>query len=309
MKKNETNSGQEPEQNDVTKLIEEYKKKHLTNSEFEQEKMLEKKVSNKVANSLEDIEKTLSKENDPDLMISYEIIKLPSQGLFYKNRLSEVAIEYMTSRDEDILTTPSLIENGTAFNVLLKRKIKTNGVRPEDLLAGDRNALLLFLRISSYGDDYTVEVTDPRNGRTFKEIIDLSKLRYKENIETPDEDGLFSIEIPMRKKLIKFRLLTNGEDDILFKKAEAIKDAYNEEISQYSTMKLKSSIISIDGNTDRTYIDKFVDAMPALDALKIRKKILDVSPDVDMKYTFKAKDGYEFDAYLSIGIDFFFPRI
>lgn len=254
-----------------------------------------------------DYENLMSKETDPDLMTSYEIVKFPSGGIFYPHHISEVNVEYMTSKDEDLLTTPSLLENGTVLDVLLRRKIKTNGIVVNDLLAGDRNAILLFLRTSSYGTDYNVQVTDPRTGVPFKTVVDLSKLSYKEVIERPDELGYFNVNIPMRKKLVKFKLLSVGEDNILFKKAEAIKEAYNQEFSEYNTLKLKSSIISIDGNADRSYIDKFVDAMPALDAYTIRKKILEVSPDVDMLYEFIANDGYKFKTNLSIGIDFFFP--
>jgi hypothetical protein len=257
----------------------------------------------------EEYENIMNKETDPDLMTSYEIVKLPSKGLFYKNRISEVSVEYMTSKDEDLLTTPSLIENGTVIDVLLKRKIKTKGVDINNLLAGDRNAIILFLRSSSYGSEYTVQVPDPRTNKSFKTTVDLLKLKYKKVNELPDEKGHFTIKIPMRKKTVKFKLLTSGEENILLKQAEAHKDAYNQEFSEYTTLKLKSHIVSIDGKTDRTYISKFVDAMPAMDALTIRTKILDISPDVDMNYEFTAKDGYKFNAELSVGIDFFFPNI
>jgi len=255
----------------------------------------------------QDFEKTMSKETDPDLMTSYELIKLPSKGLFDANHISEVNVEYMTSKDEDLLTTPSLIENGSVLDLLLKRKIKTSGVNPEHLLAGDRNAIILFLRTSSYGSDYTVQVTDPRSGIPFKTTVNLLKLKYKTLVELPNEDGNFVVELPMRKKTVVFRLLSSGDENQIFKKAEAIKEAYNEDVSQYNTLKLKAHIVAINEKTERAYIDKFVDAMPALDAYTIRKKILEVSPDVDMNYEFTAKDGYKFNATLSVGVDFFFP--
>lgn len=256
----------------------------------------------------QDYEKTMSRETDPDLMTSYEIVKLPSNGLYYPHHISEVNVEYMTSKDEDLLTTPSLIESGTVLDILLKRKIKTAGITPEELLAGDRNAVILFLRTSSYGPNYTVQVPDPRTGVAFKTTVDLLQLRYKIIEEQPDSNGHFLVELPMRKKIVKIRLINSREDAHILKKAEAFKELYGQEYSEYSTMKLKASIISINDKTDRMYIDKFVDAMPALDAYTIRKKILDVSPDVDMAYEFTTKDGYKFTANLSVGIDFFFPN-
>ena len=255
----------------------------------------------------DEFERTMSKETDPDLMTSYEVVKLPSKGLFYQNGLSEVAVEYMTSRDEDLLTTPSLIENGTVIEVLLKRKIKTPNVNIDDLLTGDRSAIILFLRTSSYGADYSVNVPDPRTGIPFKSSVNLLNLRYKEVKEMPDEFGHFTVEIPMRKKTVTFKLLTSGEENMIYRKAQALQEAYGEDFNHYATMKLKAHVVAINEKTDRSYIDKFIDAMPALDAFTIRKKIIDVSPDVDMSYEFMAKDGYKFLANLTIGIDFFFP--
>jgi hypothetical protein len=255
----------------------------------------------------QDFERTMSQETDPDLMMSYEVVQLPSKGKFYAHGISEVNVEYMTSRDEDLLTTPSLIDGGNVITLLLKRKIKTAGIVVDDLLDGDRNAIILFLRTSSYGADYTVQVPDPRTGIPFTTKVDLLQLQYKEVAEQPDEFGHFKVFIPMRKKEVVIRLLTSGEDNILQRKADAIKEAYGQELSDYNTMKLKSHILSIGGNTDRSYIDKFVDVMPALDAYTIRRKIQTVSPDVDMSYEFMAKDGYKFRANLAVGIDFFFP--
>ena len=255
----------------------------------------------------DEFERMMSKETDPDLMTSYEVVKLPSKGLFYQNGLSEVAVEYMTSRDEDLLTTPSLIENGTVIEVLLKRKIKTPNVNIDDLLTGDRSAIILFLRTSSYGADYSVNVPDPRTGIPFKSSVNLLNLRYKEVKEMPDEFGHFTVEIPMRKKTVTFKLLNSGEENMIYRKAQALQEAYGEDFNHYATMKLKAHVVAINEKTDRSYIDKFIDAMPALDAFTIRKKIIDVSPDVDMSYEFMAKDGYKFLANLTIGIDFFFP--
>lgn len=249
------------------------------------------------------------KETDPDLLVGFEIVDLPSKGIFYENKIDKVKMEYLTSKDEDILTTPSLIQDGTVLNVILKRKIKTPNIDPQDLLTGDKNALILFLRASSYGHEYDVEVTDPRNQKTFKQTVDLTKLKYKEPTDKPDENGEFSIEIPMRKKIVKLKLLTSGEEDNLFKRAEAIKDAYNREFSEFNSMKIKAQIVEIDGKRDRSYIERFVDAMPIKDTITIRRKIIDVTPDIDMTYQFKTKDGFKFNAKLTVGVDFFFPNL
>lgn len=294
------------EKKPLSEMVNQYKQKNQINSGDNLENNMAK-TANIPNNNTSYYQEMMQKETDPDLIISYEVVKLPSKGLFYENKLSEVQVEYMTSKDEDLLTTPSLIESGRVLDILLKRKIKTKGVNVNDLLPGDRNAILLFLRTSSYGNQYTVTVPDPRTGVHFEEEIDLTKLKYKEVKETPDEDGYFSVYIPMRKKMVKLKLISSGEDDAILKNAEEIKEAYNNEFTEYNTMKLKASIVSIDGKSDRNYINKFVDAMPARDSLTIRRKLRDISPDIDMEYEFRAKDGYKFKANLQMGVDFFFP--
>lgn len=253
-------------------------------------------------------ESSLTKETDPDLMMSYEIVYLPSEGYFYEDGLSEIKIEYLTSKDEDLLTTPSIIESGNVFDELLRRKVKTPNVDLNKLLTGDRSALILFLRTTSYGTDYTVNVYHPLTGEIFKSTVDLSLLKYKKLVK-PGEDGLFTVELPMRKKQVKFRLLTHGEEEQIRKRADALMKEYKQEVNNFKTMKMKAHVVSIDGNKDRSYIDRFLDVMPALDAYKIRNEIARVSPDVDLDYEFVAPDKHKFIAQLSIGVDFFFPEM
>ncbi|MFW6242845.1 MAG: hypothetical protein ACOC2W_01675 [bacterium] len=253
---------------------------------------------------------SFNNETDPDLIVGYETLTLPSKGINRYNGtgVDEINIEYLTSKDEDILTTPSLIEKGIVLDVLLKKKIKTN-INVDELLYGDKDAITLFLRTSSYGFEYDVEVYDPRNGKPFKYTIDLSKLKHKKVTELPDENGFYYVDLQIRKKMVQFRLLTSGEEKELMNKAESIKEAYNTDISEYNTLKLKSHIVSIDGKTNRDYINKFVDALPIKDTYIIRKKIADVTPGVDMNYEFETKDGYKFKSRINIGVDFFFPNI
>lgn len=257
----------------------------------------------------ERIVEILSKEVDPDLLMPHEIIKLPSKGLYYKDGISELEIEYLTAKDEELITTPSLIDNGSVLHKLLSRKIKTKGVNPSMLLPGDINACLLFLRISSYGHEYSVEVYDPRTGKPFKDKVNLHLLKFKEISELPNEQGHFNVYLPIKKKNVTFKLLTSGEEKYVVDNTNSQKELYGDDYVSLIEAKLKAHIVSIEGNNDRIYIDKFVNVLPAGDSLTLRKKISDVSPDIDMKYEFKAKDGYKFFATLNMGIDFFFPSI
>lgn len=255
----------------------------------------------------EDFMNQKMKETDPDLIIDTDTVTLPSDGKFYP--FKELTVEYLTAKDEDVLTTPSLLENGTVLDEILKRKIKTNGIDIENMLTGDKNAVLIFLRASSYGYNYEVEVTNPNNRKPFKTTIDLRKIEYKKVEEDPDENGEFVLEIPMRKKIVKFRLLGDKEIRQIIDKAELIKETYNQMFSEISTLRLKTAITEINGNSNKDYIHRFVDAMPAGDALAIRSKMEKVTPGVDLTYDFMAPDGSTFKAPISMGIDFFFPNL
>lgn len=247
-------------------------------------------------------------END-ELSIGYEIIPLPSKGDFYSSKKDSIKVEYLTTKDEDILTTPSLIENNTVLDIILKKKILDKDIKIEELLPGDRDAILLFLRMSAYGKTYNVEVTDPRNGIIFPEVVDLTKLKHKVIVDKPDNNGCFDVFLDVRQKNVKFRLLTDVQEREIRRNADNFQKAYNAEYNEYSSLKLKSQIVSVNGNSDRGYINKFVDSLPPLDGRQLRRKILDVTPGLDMKYEFTTKDGYKFFAFLNVGIDFFFPSL
>jgi len=246
---------------------------------------------------------------DPNLNVEFEVIKFPSKGLYYPSKISEVVVEKMTSRDEDILSTGSLIENGTVLDVLIKNKVKNNAINTDELLVGDRNAILLFLRASSYGQDYDVRVADPRTGNIFPAIVDLTKLKAKEIIVVPDERGEFSFQLPVRKVLVKFRVLNYREINSIVKAADARQEAYGTEFSEFGSLKLKSEVVEIEGNRNKDYIHQFIDAMPAKDSGTLKQKIQEVTPDVDMNYEFKTTDGFTFKSKISVGVDFFFPFI
>jgi hypothetical protein len=235
------------------------------------------------------------------------VVKLPSDGHFYP--FKELTVEYLTAKDEDILTTPALMENGTVLDEILKRKIKTQGINVENMLTGDKNAVLIFLRASSYGANYDVEVNNPKTGKSFKASIDLTKIKYKELIEFPDQAGEFVTEIPMRKKIVKFKILGDKDLRQIIKKAELLQETYNQNFAEISTMRLKASITEINGNRNMDYISRFVDAMPAGDALTIRTRMEAVTPGVDLTYEFVSPEGHVFRAPIAMGIDFFFPSL
>ncbi len=146
-------------------------------------------------------------EQETKFTIPFDMISLPSKGILYPDCGETIKVEYMTAEDENILTSPNLLQSGKVLDVLLDRKVKEKGLSAKDLLLGDRNAIMVFLRATSYGEMYPVKLTDPQTQEEFETEVDLSTLKTKELGATPDENGNFTFELKRSKKNIKFSLI------------------------------------------------------------------------------------------------------
>ncbi len=253
-----------------------------------------------------------------------EIIELPSKGIPYPedNPLSSGKIEmkYMTAKEEDILTTQSYIVQGTVLDKLFKELIVSNGegkpVKYNDLLVGDKNAIMIAARVLGYGKDYTINVPDKfNNGETQEETIDLTTLEDKplhKQIEKYPNTREFEFELPISKKRITFNLMTHGTE----KKVEyALKDLKKkqkrtkDETDRTMSTRLKHVITGIDGEKDSKFIAEFVDNhMMAYDSRAFRKYLTDITPDIDLNYSFVSNEtGDEQEVEIPIEVSFFWP--
>jgi len=125
----------------------------------------------------------------------------------------------MTTADENILTSPNLLESGEFLEILINRKILEPELRYKDLHVGDRNAIMLWLRATAYGEMYPVTLFD-ENNNPFETEINLNDLKTKKLGAEPDEEGLFFYQFPLCKASVKFKLLTCGDVDIIEKMVE-----------------------------------------------------------------------------------------
>ena len=132
----------------------------------------------------------------------YDIIELPSQGILYKNKVKSVKVEYLTAMDESILTSPNISSGGKIMDALLKRKVKDLGFNVEDLLVGDRTALMVYLRVTAFGEEYNQLVFNPNSGQYEEGIINLSTLSQKKLVVKSDEDGEFDFVLPKTGKKV-----------------------------------------------------------------------------------------------------------
>lgn len=169
--------------------------------------------------------------------MSYDVIKLPSKGECYPNKMSTIPVGFLTAYDENLIASPNLYRDGQLFDYLLKEKIM-NGVNPGSLLEGDRDAIILWLRATGYGNDFPITATDNETGVEFESIVDLSKIGFKEFKLKGDENGWFDFKLPVSGDLIKFRFLTH--QDIL--DLNAIDEEESIALKKFRIKELNSSL-------------------------------------------------------------------
>jgi len=241
-----------------------------------------------------------------------EVITLPSKGKLYPpdNPLSSGTVEmrYMTAKHEDILTNESYIKSGVVIDKLLETLVVSR-VNLNDILIGDKNALLVAARILGYGKDYTFKFQPVLSDEIEEVTIDLAELSDKELDESLLVDGQnrFEFTTPISKKLIEFKLLTQGDEKKIDGEVKSIKKLYKKE-SPEASVRLKHTITSVDGNSDPKVIRDFIDNhLLAREARELRHYINKVSPDVDLTFDYEG-DGYTEDGVsVPLGISFFWP--
>jgi hypothetical protein len=153
--------------------------------------------------------------NNVDPNAQYDLIPLPSKGECYKMKIDRVPVGYLTAADENLITSPNLYESGSISSILLKKKILNKNINVDNLIAGDVEAIMVFLRGTSYGNDFPIVATDPKNGKKVETTVDLSKLKYKPFNLKGDENGFFDFKLPRLGNVIKFKFLTKKEEKLL----------------------------------------------------------------------------------------------
>jgi hypothetical protein len=243
-----------------------------------------------------------------DFQFPSEEVKLPSKGLLYPkdSPLSKGFIEmkYMTAKEEDILTNQNFIENGTVIDRLLESLIITD-FDYNELLTGDKNALLVAARILGYGPDYDFMF------RGQKISIDLSDIKDKELDESLVVEGKneFDYELPVSKTPITFKFLTHKDEKAIEAEVKGYQKI-NKDISIEGSTRLKHLITSIDGNRDKKTIREFVDLkFLARDSRAFRKYIEEIQPSTDLTYDYEDRRGNITKIDIPVGIKFFWPDV
>ena len=232
-----------------------------------------------------------------------ETIELPSKGLLYPedSELAKGTIEmkYMTAKEEDILTNQSYIQKGTVIDKLIKSLIVSK-IDYNQLLIGDKNAIMIAARILGYGAKYEFTYNEEQHE------VDLSKLDNKKIDEKLFESGVneFSYKLPQSGNEVTFKLLNHKDEQDIARELEGLKKI-NKDASPELTTRLKYIIQSVNGERDKKDIRDFVDNyLLARDARALREYIKEISPDLDLTFFPNIKGS---SVNIPIGISFFWP--
>jgi hypothetical protein len=240
-----------------------------------------------------------------ELKFPTETVELPSKGLIYPedNPLSSGTIEmkYMTAKEEDILSNQSYIQNGTVLDKLFKSLIVSK-IDYNELIVGDKNAVMIAARILGYGKDYEFEYKGE------KVSVDLSTLENKEFDEKAITRGVneFSFTLPNSGAIITYKLLTHKDETAITSELNGLKKINKNSDPSVST-RMKHMILSVNGDSERKTVREFVDNyFLASDARAFRQHVREVQPDVDLRVPIELSSGEE-TIDLPIGVTFFWP--
>ena len=234
--------------------------------------------------------------------LPHDVVELPSRGLYYKNKKSAVKIGYLNATDEDVLS--SGVKNNNLLITLLRNKLYEPEIKPEDLLDGDIEAILIFLRNTSFGPEYTINLMDPATGKMFQHTFIIDEVNFKKPNTTPNEDGTYTTTLPRTGATVKLRLLTLGDKS----KITDMETKYPKgRIAPTTIWTLQEQIVELNGETDRGKIIEFVQNMPIMDSKHIKRFISQNEPGLDLTLEVIAPSGENVSTSITFGVDFFRP--
>jgi hypothetical protein len=239
-----------------------------------------------------------------DFNLPHDIVPLPTGGIFYKNKKKSVKVGYLTANDENILLSGLQNNKDGVMINLLRSKLYEHDIRPEELLEPDIEAILIYLRNTSFGPEYTFSLSDPSNGKSFETTIVLDELNIKQTQYSPDSDGTFTTTLPKSGDVIKLKPLNYGE---LMEIDKMVSSYPPNRVAPKITWRLNKLILEINGSSDREMISKYVDTMPISDSKYIRKFMSDNLPSLDLKKSVIAPSGEIVETEINFGVEFFRP--
>jgi len=251
-----------------------------------------------------------------------EFVNLPSGGRYYPSEhplhgVDTLELTMMTTKQEDILTSKSLLKKGVAIDRFLESLIVRSDVKTADLLVGDKNALLVAARISGYGADYVTQVTCPACGENTNFEFDLEEYNNREGVDTAEQEGVrlgnldgaltFFITLPKTGWEVGCQPLYGHHEAAIAKLSQNKKKAGL--VESALTDQLMSLLVSVEGHTDKATLKQAVANMPAKDSRHLRDLYKELIPNIDMQQTFVCSMcGYDTVMEVPLSAEFFWPK-
>ncbi len=252
--------------------------------------------------------------NPMDFVAPSQLVDLPSLGRYPEGHplcgKEEIEIKYMTAKDEDILTSRSLLKKGVAIDRLIQNLIKDKSIDSKSLYIGERNSILIHARASAYGEEYRTKVQCPACSETTKFKFDLSNYTvYNGNeIEELDDveqtpDGTFTCWLPLSKIKAEIRPLMGSDELRMIKEAKG-KDS----LENLITRQMRHFVVSFNEYSDAQTVNYVIDNMVAKDSRYLRDIFKLISPDIILEDVFECPScGHEEVMSVPFGADFFWP--
>jgi hypothetical protein len=239
-----------------------------------------------------------------DPTIAYDVVELPSRGIHYENKKKSIKVAYLTASDENILSSSNLIASNMVTDELLKRKILDKDFNVDEMVDEDKQAVLIFLRNTAFGSEYTFNLKDPVNDKDFSVVIDLSEINIKEFTLEPDINGEFHYHMKKSNVDITFKFLTQKQ----LKEIDDIEKSWNGNgVAPVVTKRLEMMIKSVAGNREMMNTHNFIQRLPIKDSQDFRKFIKENTPGLDLKKTVKSPSGESIQVEVGFGVEFFRP--
>jgi hypothetical protein len=249
-----------------------------------------------------------------DYVMPKEMVDLPSQGKFYPeghplHKITTVEIKYMTAKEEDILTSKTLLKKGIAIDKMLESLIVDKRIKLDDLILGDKNALILAARKTGYGPSYETSVVCPKCENKVKFNFNLDEIENKKmqvvDGVTETTTGTFLVILPKMKIEVEIRPIT-GKDE---KALSEIQDQKKEQSEKATTSQMKMFVVAVNGDKNKRVIGNVVENMPASDARFLREAYKKLVPEVDMTQIFSCTS-CDFEEAIEVPLtsEFFWPR-
>lgn len=250
------------------------------------------------------MEQNVFEAGQQNFTLPHDVVTLPTKGVFYKSKKKSIKVGYLTANDENYLLNSNRSGRENVVIGLLRNKIYEHDLRPDELLEPDVEAILIFLRNTSFGPEYNVSLLDPQTNKYFTHTEILDSLNLKRTEYEPSEDGTYTVKLPKTQVTVQLKPLTFNEVTDIDKMAEEYPVGL---VAPRITWRLNKQILSIDGNSDKGYIGKFVEELPIMDSKFIRNFMRENLPSLDLTRTVIAPSGEKVTFDVTFGAEFFRP--